>query len=109
MPSAGDAVVSFVVETATERGDHGVTAENARTKLVSELGAEGHNSGFNAGFALTSSQSEHSNRVGLVKTSKIEDLPSTHSTLGKSILKKRCPPQFNIPLVKPPRSPPPPE
>ncbi len=40
-----------------------------RTKLVSELGADGPD----AGFALTSSQSEHSNRVELVKGSKIED------------------------------------
>jgi hypothetical protein len=40
---------------------------------------------------------EHSNRVGLVEGFKLEDSTSTHSTLGKSILKQIYPPQFNIP------------
>ncbi len=70
-----------------------------RTKLVSELGADGHISGSNnAGSALTSNQSEHSNCVDLVKGSKIEDSTSTHSTLGKSILKKDAHPSLIYPI-----------
>jgi hypothetical protein len=70
-----------------------------RSKLVSVLGADGHISGSDTGFALTSSQSEYSNRVNLVKGSKIEDSTSTHSTLGKSILKKDAQPSLIYPIA----------
>jgi hypothetical protein len=71
MPSAGDAAVSFVVETATERGDHGATENAYKTGIRAGVGT--HISGSDAGFALISSQSEHSNRVGLVEGSKLKD------------------------------------
>jgi hypothetical protein len=69
-----------------------------RTRLASELGADGHISESNAGSALTSSQSEHSNRVNLVKGSKIEDSTSTHITLEK-IYKKDAHPSLIYPIA----------